>query len=175
MRVTAAIGSCMAFCFSMGAGAQGSNADYLAELKAKGYPQLQMLSYSVTKNVYAITALYKSKEDKSGRIFFANISAEDGKMAFKVARECDASGGLQERTVKVSGQKIQAHWMCVRDSVRPSNSQEVYLLKTAEGNAFAKKEFAEKQYVWVHVDGLPVPFHTEGYAQAVEEASRKAL
>lgn len=74
----------------------------------------------------------------------------------------------------VSGQKLEAYYFCGYNNV-DSQTQEVYGIKSTAGNDFAKKVFAEIDYVFVHINDMPVPFHTEGFSKAMAESSGKAL
>lgn len=79
----------------------------------------------------------KSMDDKDLKLFFTNIvSHKDGAwIAFKVNTAftpSDQRAGLTERVIKISGQKIEAYWMCM--GVGGSETQEAYLIKSAAGN-----------------------------------------
>jgi 2-C-methyl-D-erythritol 4-phosphate cytidylyltransferase len=73
----------------------------------------------------------------------------------------------------IDGQKVQADYSCV--SGGRTRTQEIYKIKSAAGNDYAKKTFSEKAYVLVHLNNVPVPFATEGFSKALAEASAKAL
>lgn len=170
---------CVALSLSLGARAQKSNADYIEDLKTAGYPEIAPLSFAITKKKYALTTLYKSKDDKNGLSYIAEISAQkDGAdIFFRAYRPCVRSEGakrLQERIIMISGQKIEAYYYCGSGS-GDTQTNEVYLIKSTAGKDFAKKAFAEMNYVFVHLNDLPVPFHTEGFSKAMEESSGQAL
>jgi hypothetical protein len=171
--------ACIALSLSLGARAQKSNADYIEDLKTAGYPVIQPLSFAITKQKLAMTALYKSKDDKNALMHSVEISAnKDGaSIFFRVYRPCvpsENANRLQERIIMISGQKIEAYYYCGFGSA-DSQTNEVYRIKSTAGNDFAKKAFAEMNYVFVHLNDLPVPFHTEGFSKAMAESSGKAL
>lgn len=179
MKKIVALAACIAISFSLGVNAQNSDAANLEELKAAGYPELRPFSFLAMKKKLAMTALYKSKLDKNPQIFTANISPdkEGASVYFQTFRLCtptDKRVGLEERIIMVSSQKIEALYMC---GIAPgqSNTTEIFMIKSASGHNFVKKEFTERNYVFVHLNGLPVPFHTEGFSQVITELSGKAL
>jgi len=169
----------IALTLSVGARAQKSNEDYFEELNTAGYPVTQPLSFAVTKRKYALTGLYKSIDDKNALIHTAEINAnKDGAdIFFRVNRPCVPTGNvsrLQERVIIVSGQKVETYYTCGYGSSE-SQTNEVYVIKSTSGKEFARKVFSEMKYVFVYLNGLPVPFHTEGFSEAMAESSGKAL
>lgn len=179
MKLKFWLAASVAVSFSLGASAQKSIAERLADLKTAGYPDVRALSFLDTKKQYALTGLYRNETDKDPQLYFAMISPnKDGaSMAFKTNRPCapnEKVRSLQQRIVSVSGQKIEAYYVC---SAGPgvSETQEVFLIKSTAGNDFVKKEFAENEYVFVQVSDLPVPFQTNGFSGVLAQSSGKAL
>ena len=171
--------ACVALSLSLGARAQKSNAEYIEDLKTAGYPMINPHSFAVTKRKFALTTLYKSMDDKNGLMHSAEINAnKDGaSIYFRVYRPCvptENANRLQERIIMISGQKLEAYYSCTFGSA-DSQTNEFYGIKSTAGNDFAKKAFAEMIYVFVHLNDLPVPFHTEGFSKAMAESSGKAL
>ena len=171
--------ACIALSVALDARAQKSNAEYIEDLKTAGYPGILPLSFSITKKNYALTALYKSKDDKNALNYFAEISAnKDGaSIVFRSYWQCaptDNAKLLQERIIMISGQKVEAYYSCGH-SPGESKTHEIYVIKSPAGNDFAKRAFVETNYVFVHLNGMPVPFHTEGFSKAMAESSGKAL
>lgn len=178
MKSTVLLIACVACSLSLGVRAQKSNADYIEDLKTAGYPVIIPLSFAVTKRKFALTSLYKM-DDKNGLMHSAEISAnKDGaSIYFRVYRPCvpsENANRLHERIIMISGQKLEAYYSCNYGSA-DSRTNEFYGIKSTAGNDFAKKAFAEMNYVFVHLNDLPVPFHTEGFSKAMAEASGKAL
>lgn len=157
--------------------AQTSDEDLATEMSAT-YPFHKMLPLSKTKKNYALTVLYKSETDKASVMYAAEVNAEkDGaSVSFRVYRQCeptDLKSRLPVQIIVVSGQKIEAYAVCGKE---PSGeTSDIFLIKSAAGKDFVKKEFAEKGLVFVRMNGLPVPFDTQGFGQALAAASGKAL
>ena len=148
-------------------------------MKTAGYPGILPLSFAITKKNFALTALYKSKDDKNALKYFAEISADkDGaSIAFRSNWQCaptDNAKLLQERIIMISGQKVETYYFCGY-SPGESKTHEIHIIKSPAGNDFAKKAFVDTSYVFVHLNGLPVPFHAEGFSKAMAESSGKAL
>lgn len=181
MKTKVLLIACVALAFGLGARAQKSNADYIEDLKTAGYPEIVPASFAFTKMNYAMTSLYKSKskDDHNASIYLAEISADkDGaNIIFRAYRPCVPPEGakrLQERIIMISGQKIEAYYYCGAGA-GDTQTHELYQIKSTAGKDFARKTFAETNYVFVHLNGLPVPFHTEGFSKVMAESSGKAL
>ena len=161
---------------------QAQSSDYLTWVKQSldrlntYYPSSRLASFAITNERYALTFLYKDKAEKSPPlIFWASIVgvADGADLGFKSSRACVSRGDeLQERIISVSGQKIQANYMCAK---LPSGDQEVYVIKTNQGKMFVRGEFEKREMVVVELDGLPVPFQTDGFVRAWDKSSGKAL
>jgi len=167
------------FFFAMSASAQKSNADYLDELKASGYPELATVSFKVTKKNYAITSLQKDKKDKIGLLHFATaVPTKDGvNVGFKILRSCipsEKNERMTEQVINVGGRKVEVYYQCAVVPGEPVN-HELFIVKSAAGNEFVKKVFIERKFVFVYLNNLPVPFETEGFAEVLEALDGKAL
>ncbi len=160
--------------FSIFAKSQTVEADANRAFKDAGYSSLKQASFEDTKKMYAITAFYRA--DKTRDMFFANVDPKNGSLAFKVMEKCNSEHPprVEERIIKISGQRITADFVCLG---KGNDAQGIYLLKSADAQDFAKRQFLEKPYVLVQLVevAVPVPFKTEGFSQAIEEASRKPL
>jgi hypothetical protein len=179
MKYNTLFALCITLSFIVGAHAQKPNVDYLKDLEAAGYPAFKVFSFDVTKKKFALTALYKSEADKDPLRNVAEIlpTKEGTNMAFRTYRPCvitEKQGKPQERIIMVAGQKIEAYYAC---GITPNESKthELFLIKSLEGNEFTKKQFSELEYVFVHLNDLPVPFDTGGFSRALTESSGKAL
>lgn len=167
----------LAIAFIFNASAQTSDEELAAEL-ATTYPFSTMLPFSKTKTNYSLTALFKSEAGKASVKYAAEVNAEkDGaSVSFRAYRQCeptDMKSRLPVQIIVVSGQKIEAYAVCGRE---PSGqTSDIFLIKSAAGRDFVKKEFSEKTLVFVRLNGLPVPFDTGGFGQALTAASGKAL
>lgn len=169
----------VAFAICGSVGAQKSNAEYIDELKAAGYPDLRALSFDDTKEKFALTGLYRSEEDKDPVLAFAEISPtkEGADISFRVNRPCvvtDTSGRLPVQIILIDGQKVEAYYVCAMKR-GGSKTNEFFAIKSPAGNEFARKAFMEAKYVFVHLNGLPVPFATGGFSRAIAEWGGKAL
>lgn len=161
--------------------AQLSDSDYVAwatqalERVLSQYPEMKTASFSFTKKGYALTRLAKSASDKEPLMFWASItpSKEGADLGFKTSRPCIPDNNrLFDRIILVSGQKVDSAYMCIRLA---TENQEVFVIKSAEGKAFVHSEFAQRPYVFVELDGLPVPFKTEGFSSVLKASDGKAL
>lgn len=179
MKLLIALATGLTLSFSHCAFAQPSNTELLEELKVAGFPEVQPLSFAVTKQRKALTALYTSKTSDKPLMYAAEIAAEkDGaSVFFRAYRPCipsDKSARLSERIIMVGNQKIEVFYACgIADGSTQTN--EVFMIKSAAGKAFVKQQFEENHYVFVRLNNMPVPFHTEGFFRAMAEAGGKAL
>lgn len=171
--------TCLVIFLCTNASAQKSAEDYIKELKAAGYSEIQPLSFAITKTNYALTGLFKGKADKTRLMFSAEISSDkDGaNLFFRAYRKCTLSNKdarrLDEKIIVVHGQKIEAYYFC--GAGQDGQTNEIYKIKSVAGSDFIKVAFTENNYVFVNMNGLPVPFHTEGFSKALAESSGKAL
>lgn len=159
---------------------QDLNNQHLESLAVTGYPSVRALSFTETRRKYALTALFNSKNsNKNPRLYFADISPHKTgtSIGFRVHTQCTLSAGsgpLDERIISINSQKIEAFYKCLTINGK-TETQEVFLIKSLEGNDFTKNEFAKNKVVYVHLNGLYIPFRTDGFLAAISDMDGEAL
>jgi hypothetical protein len=147
------------------------------ELESMGYPYVEPMSFAATKSDSAITFIGKSRDDKNALLVLAEVRPlKDGAIVgFRFYRRCipNDTPPLPETVIVVDGQKIAANRIC--SIQRDGSTNEVFYPATDAGGEFVKKVFAAKRSLIVRVDQVPVPFLTDGFANALAAASGKAL
>ncbi len=169
----------IALSLSLSARAQKSVKDYLDELKSAGFPDVRAVSFAATKKGLAMTTLFKNEDRKTGINYLAETypAKDELNIVFKAFVPCELTDDtkmLRERIIMISDQKVVAYYGCAKEP-GGSETKEIYLIKSTEGRDFAIRQFSEKNYVFVNLNGLPIPFHTEGFSELIAKIGGKAL
>ena len=174
---------CMALvCFS--STAQNSMPSVLAELKALGFPDVRSESFASTNENLSITAIHPLKESaeeprKGSLMYLVKVSPLPEGLLMLLAEFVPCKPGftaldLTEIVIRVNGQKINAVRNCVAIEGK-ADTQFIYSAKNKSGNDFIIKQFREKEVVVVHLNSIPIPFKTEGFAEVAKKLGGKAL
>ncbi|MFG6416534.1 hypothetical protein ACG02S_21800 [Roseateles sp. DC23W] len=145
------------------------------------YPVQKLMTLEDTKRRYALTGLYKSKEDETPVIAFAEVHLEKNgvSVAFRLNLTCaptdlsDRTRPLPQQVISVGNQKVEAYWVCSRE---PSGEMSnLFLIKSDAGKTFVNGEFSKEGLVFVRLNGTLVPFNAKGFSQALSAGGGKAL
>ncbi len=143
------------------------------------YAGLQTISF-LKGNDMAITAFHKDKKNpKRNSGFYMSIIDLEQKglgLYFRAYQPCAVTKAPRDTTIKISDQKVQASSMCsVVAEGDGKKTSVIYVPKTKAGKDFAYSEFSSKDFVFLELDGVEVPFDTRGFMAAWDEAAKPAL
>jgi hypothetical protein len=151
----------------------------LLKIKFGEDAQASPLSFDDMENGTAMTGIKKNSVDQKPTLFTAQIQpTKDGaELMFLVFSECvlTDTSKLNERIIKIAGQKINAFYACGYPPGKLGDYRQVYVIKSAQGKEFARRKFEEKKWVFVEFEGFPVPFETAGFAKFWAASSGSAL
>lgn len=146
-----------------------------------GYEGVKAVSFSDSKTHYALTSIYKGKKENHDTkvIYTAEVSSIKNKaeLSFRLYKDCIPTNRerLIEKTIKINDKKINAYYICDKESVNAPKGQEMYFLKSQPGKDFAYAEFIDNTFVFVEFDNVKIPFDTTGFIDAWDEVSEPAL
>jgi hypothetical protein len=147
------------------------------DLTKAGYPIVKTLSFAENQIGHiSLTALYKSESDTRPLVFSAHVSPtkEGGAVVGFIAySSCTLTQQIHETFVEVDGQKARATTFCA-PTTEISDTADAFAIDTVEGTAYAMSEFTSKNYVSVRLNGIEVPFRTDGFAETLAD-QRKTL
>lgn len=141
---------------------------------SKGFKGIKTMSFSES-NMGALTGFVRDNgEQKVFQVRVDTDSDHKPSLTFLSHDPCAHPGRLlRNETVRIDGQNLKAKGLCAPD--RRGNNMMVYLLESEAGLNFAANAFRNSRYVFAEIEGIEVPFDTDGFSEAWMDAAQPAL
>lgn len=146
-----------------------------------GYVGIRLLGFDEGRG-RALTAIQITKEEYDHiRTVEISEDEEGAILLFRTYRDCNLTdrstgGGLVDKIITVDGQRIQASYVCANTPGQSPQTQELFFIKTPEGQKFTQRKFSDRNYVFVNLgNDLEVPFSTKGFSDIWERTNQPAL
>ena len=115
-------------------------------------------------------------KNEEGFIFKAGITGDgdDVGFGFSGPSDCELPGELTTGSIIVNDQKLQTMERCIPDKSIP-NSRLATLIKTVEGKKFLHRQFSNHAVFYVSFEDFVIPFLSEGFTSAYDDAANPGL
>jgi hypothetical protein len=152
---------------------------FLDGIKKLGYKEAKVAGWDNENNIAATGLVTANNKHDYTRTTEISEDADGATIFFRTYRSCTITTKplemkLIDKIITVDGQRIQTKYMCSTLPNEPG-TQEIYMIKNPDGQAFIQHAFLNQKFVFVKLHGLEVPFSTKGFSGLWEKMNKPAL